>query len=86
MWKGAFPCRVRRIWVVDAPFGCGTLAKSLLSLLAPRVQERIRFARRRSKEGLAPLVEDMAGLFQLPPALGGEANLDGDAASQPRPA
>jgi len=76
MWKGAFPCRIRRIWVIDAPYGSGTFAKAILGLLAPRVQDRIRFARRSSDKGLSPLVEDLGCLFQLPQSLGGDGEMD----------
>merc|ERR1719401_1124245 len=76
MWKGAFPCRVRRLWILDAPKGSGKVVGAVLKLLAPKVQERIRFARRADGTGLSSLVEDLGGIFMLPRSLGGEEDLD----------
>lgn len=71
MWKGAFPCRLRRIWLVDAPRGSRPLTLPMLAMLAPKVRQRIRFAWRKDG-GLGKLAQDLeGGLFRLPPALGG---------------
>eukprot|EP00747_Dinoflagellata_sp_TGD_P181343 gnl/TRDRNA2_/TRDRNA2_35151_c0_seq1.p1 gnl/TRDRNA2_/TRDRNA2_35151_c0~~gnl/TRDRNA2_/TRDRNA2_35151_c0_seq1.p1 ORF type:complete len:336 (+),score=45.86 gnl/TRDRNA2_/TRDRNA2_35151_c0_seq1:69-1076(+) len=91
MWKGAFPCRLRRIWIVDAPLGAQPLATAVLQLLHPHVRERVRFARRRWRcnndsmartimpdPGLKGLAEDLS-MFDLPAGLGGTGIVDWDA-------
>lgn len=69
MWKGAFPCRLRRLWVVDAPSGSQVISTSILRMLAPRVRERVRFAYRSG--GLGDLETDLGSRFVMPPSLGG---------------
>merc|ERR1719330_1187196 len=69
LWKGAFPCRLRRVWLLDPPYGVHYMALGVLSLLSQKVRDRVRIAFRRS--GLDSLVEDLSPLFTLPKCLGG---------------
>lgn len=78
MWRGAFPCRLRRIWVLDAPGSAGTICRTLARLLAPRVRERIRFGCR-TTGGLSELADDLGDIFELPDSLGGSAPLNWNA-------
>mmetsp|Transcript_41198 Transcript_41198/g.92516 ORF Transcript_41198/g.92516 Transcript_41198/m.92516 type:complete len:378 (-) Transcript_41198:88-1221(-) len=74
LWKGAFPCRMRRIWIVDAPLGIRRVAQAVVQLLHPKLRTRIRFASR--SVGLSPLVQDLGDIFALPLALGGDAEVE----------
>jgi len=79
LWKGAFPCRLRRIWFIDAPYALRWLISGTLPLLKPHVRERARMAHRSS--GLEEIQQDLGSLFDLPGSLGGEAvgNFDWEA-------
>ena len=48
MWRRAFPIRVRRCWVVDAPLGSATLIRAALALLSPGLRDMLKFAWRSS--------------------------------------
>lgn len=73
LWRGAFPCRLRRIWLLDPPAGIHFLASGVLRLLSPKVRDRIRIAV--GKPGLARIAEDLEPLVELPQCLGGRGEL-----------
>lgn len=78
MWRGAFPCRLRRIWVLDAPGSASAICGALTRLLTPRVRKRIRFGCR-TTDGLSELADDLGDVFELPESLGGRASLNWNA-------
>merc|ERR1712183_252934 len=55
MWRRAFPVRVKRLWVVDAPFGTGPLISGILGAGAPELQEIVKFAYREEVSNEQPL-------------------------------
>jgi hypothetical protein len=74
LWKGAFPCRLRRVWFLDAPLALRCLIWGTLRLLRPYVRERVRVAQRSS--GLDNIAQDLSELFELPESLGGAGEFD----------
>lgn len=79
LWRGAFPCRMRRIWLVDPPAGIRLLTTSVLQLLSPKVRQRVCVATRASG-GLAQLARDLEGVAELPKCLGGSGEVRWDEA------
>lgn len=75
LWKGAFPCRLRRIWLLDPPPGLQALTSLVSRLLSPKVRGRIRIAWRNSG-GLEQLAEDLGPIAELPGCLGGTGTLE----------
>jgi len=69
LWKGAFPCRLRRIWLLAPPSGIRFLTAGILQLLSPKVRNRVRIAS--GAAGLASLNADLGPVVALPESLGG---------------
>jgi len=76
LWKGAFPCRLRGIWLVDTPGVLNLMLWSVLKMLSPTVRERVQHTSRSS--GLHKLRESLGRRFELPISLGGEIDLDAE--------
>ena len=81
LWRGSFPCRLRRIWLVDPPAGMRWFIACVLRLLSPKMRERVRLAASSPGApgaGLGDLARDLSHLA-LPRDLGGGGEVDWDA-------
>jgi len=74
LWKGAFPCRLRRIWLLDTPRGMHYLVAGVLQLLSPKLRQRVCMATRNGG-GLQRLASDLVPHVQLPACLGGSGEV-----------
>jgi len=72
-WKGAFPCRLRRAWLVQPPLALQWPLRAILQLLSPKLRERVRIVS--SDDEIEDLAEDLDE-FELPPTLGGSKAMD----------
>mmetsp|Transcript_58807 Transcript_58807/g.170612 ORF Transcript_58807/g.170612 Transcript_58807/m.170612 type:complete len:334 (-) Transcript_58807:89-1090(-) len=76
LWKGAFPCRMRRIWLVQPAPGLHFVIRGILRLLGEKVRRRVRIAE--SAAAAARIADDLSA-FELPAGLGGTAQVPWDA-------
>jgi len=77
LWKGAFPCRLRKIWLVCPPAGVQLITRAALQFLSSKVRKRVRLAA--GEADLPELASDLAA-FDLPEGLGGVGHYDWQAA------
>ncbi|OLQ14269.1 Alpha-tocopherol transfer protein [Symbiodinium microadriaticum] len=75
-WVGAFPCRLRRIWILDAPLPVRALTSLVKKFLTPKVRNRIDFV---APKDLQRIREDFVDCIVLPESLGGTDPFDWDA-------
>ena len=71
MWQDAFPCRLRRIFVLGLGAASEALLSVLLQFLSAKVRRRVAFVGRPTD---AAMVDEL-GAHCLPPALGGTFGL-----------
>jgi len=75
-WVGAFPCRLRRIWILDAPLPVRVLTSLVKKFLTPKVRNRIDFV---TPKDLQRIREDFVDCIVVPDSLGGTDPFDWDA-------
>lgn len=73
LWVGAFPCRMRRIWLIEPGLSVKLLTSAVLQFLSQKMRERVRIT---EQTNLAELVNDLSPCVELPPSLGGESSFD----------
>mmetsp|Transcript_68974 Transcript_68974/g.193519 ORF Transcript_68974/g.193519 Transcript_68974/m.193519 type:complete len:334 (+) Transcript_68974:75-1076(+) len=67
-WKGAFPCRLRRVWLVQPPLALQFALRAILQLLSPKLRDRVRVVS--SAKDIDGIADELDG-FGLPPEFGG---------------